>query len=247
MSGPDLISRQPVWADVQLEAREALTAIEALLTAGTEHAARAPNERVYVASQLLRASSDHARAIALVLSTEPMDFGAVALSLHRSQLEQFCRGMFFGRAATDAEVDYYLQHDDLPSRPDADGKKRRVTLKEMAAWAEANLGLSPQNPGTVGALAQAIQTAWDPLCGMVHGGHALLASYRGQDEGIGATVPIPTLLQVLANAVSITAHALGGYLLIAVPDELDRLFRPASELANAYAAARKQRWAALAL
>ena len=230
-----------------LEAREALAAIEALLTAGTEHAARAPSERVYVASQLLRASSDHARAIALVLLTEPLDFGAVALTLHRSQLEQFCRGMFFGKAATDAEVDYYLQHDELPSRPGSDGNPRRVSLKQMAAWAEADLGLSPATAGTLGPLAQAIQTAWDPLCGMVHGGRALLASYQGQDEGIGATVPIPTLLQVLANAVSITAHALGGYLLIAVPDELDQWFRPASELANAYAAARKQRRAALAL
>ncbi|MBN8741095.1 MAG: hypothetical protein BGP24_20005 [Lysobacterales bacterium 69-70] len=247
MSGPDLMPRQPVWADVQLEAREALTTIEALLTAGTEHAARAPSERVYVASQLLRASSDHARAIVLVLLTEPLDFGAVALTLHRSQLEQFCRGMFFGKAATDAEVDYYLQHDELPSRPGPDGRAKRVSLKEMAAGAEADLGLSPATAGTLGPLAQAIQTAWDPLCGMVHGGHALLASYRGQDEGIGATVPIPTLLQVLANAVSITAHALGGYLLIAVPDELERLFRPASELANAYSAARKQRRAALAL
>lgn len=115
MSGPDLIPCPPVWADVQLEAREALTAIEALLTAGTEHANPAPSERVYVASQLLRASSDHAHAIALILLTEPLDFGAVALTLHRSQLEQFCRGMFFGKAATDAEVDYYLRNDD--SRP----------------------------------------------------------------------------------------------------------------------------------
>jgi hypothetical protein len=247
MSGPDLVPRQPEWADVQLEAREALTAIEALLTAGTEHAAKAASERAYAASQLLRASSDHARAIALVLFTEPWDFGAVALSLHRSQLEQFCRGMFFGKAATDAEVDYYLRHDELPSRPDAKGKPKRVSLKQMAAWAEADLGLRTATPGTLGPLAQAIQTAWDPLCGMVHGGHALLVSDRGQDEGIGATVPIPTLLQVLANAVSITAHALGGYLLIAVPDDLERLFRPASELANAYTEARKQRWAALAL
>lgn len=51
------------------------------------------------------------------------------------------------------------------------------------------------NSGAVGRLAQAIQTAWDPLCGMVHGGHALLASYQGQDDGIGAKVPIPMLLQ----------------------------------------------------
>lgn len=56
MSGPDLVPRQPVWADVQLEAREALTAIEALLIAGTDHATKAASERVYVASQLLRAS-----------------------------------------------------------------------------------------------------------------------------------------------------------------------------------------------
>lgn len=44
MSGPDIVPRQAVWADVQLEAREALTIIEALLTAGTEHAFTAPGE-----------------------------------------------------------------------------------------------------------------------------------------------------------------------------------------------------------
>lgn len=54
-----------------------------------------PDERLYVAVQLLRASFDHARALLFLIQTNPRDMGAPSLALHRAQVESFLRALFF--------------------------------------------------------------------------------------------------------------------------------------------------------
>src|SRR5690606_20546909 len=63
-----------------------------------------PDERRYVTVQLLRASFDHARALLFLLQTNPRDTGASSLALHRAQLENFLRAIFFGFIANDEQL-----------------------------------------------------------------------------------------------------------------------------------------------
>jgi hypothetical protein len=136
---------------------EAMLAITKLPIAGSERNA--------LSVTLMRASMDHGRALALLMSIHPDEFGSSAVALHRAQLEALLRGAFFAREATDEELTYFIKEDKMPSRPDEKGTLRRLNPKTLASLAGGVLQVGENKK-----LIRMVDNCWKVLCGMVHGG-----------------------------------------------------------------------------
>lgn len=195
--------RDPTPADVVREASHAKAVIEANMEAVARTPLAPLSERLFLVMQLLRGSCDHARAIAFLLESNPMDMAGSAMVLHRSQIEQFVRAVFFDRDASDAELAWFLERDEMPTRATANGRQAKLHVNALARIAHDRLGF-----GESDKLANMVRNAWDPLCGMVHGGRALRALYRDHNDVIGCLVPAPIQFQVLGNALVLTNLAL---------------------------------------
>lgn len=194
--------REPTVDDLVREARHALAVIEANLTALATVPPPPLTERTFLTTQLLRASCDHARSLVFLLTANPMDAAASALVLHRSQIEQFIRAVFFDRDASDEELAYFLENDEIPKRTTANGRLAKLHVNDLAAIAHVRMGFDADDK-----LASMVRNAWDPLNGMVHGGRSLRAVYNDNNE-IGCLVPPAILFQVMANAMVLTNFAL---------------------------------------
>lgn len=195
--------REPTSQDVVREANHALAVIEANMHAHALVPAPPRSERTFLVNQLLRASCDHGRSLMFLLSTNPMDAAGSALVLHRSQIEQFLRAVFFERDATDEELAYFLHHDELPKRTNADGTRTKLHVKDLARIAHRRMDMDADDK-----LASMVSSAWDPLNGMVHGGRSLLAVYRDHNDEVGCLVPPPILFPIIGNAMVLTNFAL---------------------------------------
>lgn len=229
--------RAPTAQDVVREARHVLAVIEANMAAMAAVPALPASQRTFLASQLLRASCDHARSLVFLLTTHPMDGAGSALVLHRSQIEQFLRAVFFERDASDTELAYFLEHDEIPKRPTANGRMARLHVKDLAQIVHHRMGFDADDK-----LASMVANAWDPLNGMVHGGRALRAIYNDANT-VGCLVPPAISFQIMANAMVLTNFSLVVQVERAMLDEQAAhqvLVRP-FELITAFQAARDQR------
>lgn len=181
------------------EAGAARTLIEVSMHATSALAFPEPTERLIAAMKLLRASTDHGRALVSLLQLNDTDFGVSAIILHRSQIEQFLRGAFFAFSATEAELEFFLRNDEMPSRL-REGLERpvRVSPAEMAALVTDTMKLGSEK------LIKMVKNAWKDLCGMSHGGTMLLRLYSGQQVEIGSQVGNGALLQIMDNTAAVT-------------------------------------------
>ena len=136
------------------------------------------SRRNWLAATLLRASMDHGRALAFLVSCHPDEFGAPALALHRSQFETLMRGAFFAKEATEEELAYFIEEDDMPKRPDGEGKPKRLNPKSLAPLVGDVLSL-----GDSTKVVNLINNSWDTFCGMVHGGMPMVVTYNNADIG----------------------------------------------------------------
>lgn len=59
---------------------------------------------------------DYGRALLFLLETHPIDLPAVALGMHRSQIEQFLRAVFVQFLADDDQFQDFLEEDRGPAR-----------------------------------------------------------------------------------------------------------------------------------
>lgn len=229
--------RDPTVPDVVREARHVLAVIEANMAAMAEVPPPPANERTFLATQLLRASCDHARSLVFLLTTNPMDTAGSALVLHRAQIEQFLRAVFFERDASEEELAYFLERDEMPKRPNAKGNRVKIYVKDMAKIVHERMGFDNDDK-----LASMVAGAWDPLSGMVHGGRSLRAIYNDNDK-VGCVVPPAILFQVMANAMVLTNFSLVVAVERANLDEqaAHQVLVHPFELLSAYQRAREQR------
>lgn len=121
--------------------------------------------------QLLRASMDYGRALLFLLETHPIDLPAVALGMHRSQIEQFLRAVFVQFLADDDQFQDFLEEDRGPRKKNEKGKWVAISLKDLAADVETTIARIGQDEEPQ-KLARTVSNVWDPLCGLVHGGRA---------------------------------------------------------------------------
>jgi len=163
----------------------------------------ASSERNALSVTLMRASMDYGRALVLLVSIHADDFGSSAVVLHRSQLEALLRGAFFAREASDAELTYFIEHDEMPSRCDEKGKLRRVGPKDMSVLVGGVLHV-----GDSKKLIAMVENSWSLLCGMVHGGMAVFKTYH-QTE-IAFHLQPCEMVEIVGNALALTQLALVG-------------------------------------
>lgn len=162
-------------------------------------------ERIYVTVQLLRASFDHARALLFLLQTNPRDMGAPALALHRMQIESFLRAHYFGFISSQEELDDFLQNDEGVRTKTEKGKWRNIGALELAEIVQPKLNeLSDEEVEDPDKITRMIKNVWEPLCGFVHGGKAIRASYKDSHGRIGCDLPAGVLFQIVCNCFVIT-------------------------------------------
>jgi hypothetical protein len=165
-------------------------------------------EVAYLSLQLIRASFDHGRGLLLLIESSQRDMAGPALALHRSQIENFLRGIFIGFLASPEQINDFLENDDGIREKTPNGKWVKVGINTLADKVEAFLhGISanilPENT----KLSSMVRNAWSPLCGFVHGGQAIHDYYVDGQGEIGANIPTEGLLQVVCNCYAITNFA----------------------------------------
>jgi hypothetical protein len=208
VSTPQLPPREPLpitedqrtvaaFADVALDTAERILLAMGSVDIKTEHVGH------QFMTTLLRASVDHARASAYLLAGNPLDLAGSAMVLHRAQIEQILRGIFFGLDATPAEIEYFHKHDDLPKRRNAEGRMARLTVADLAAIAQTHMDMD--HGGQFISMHANVKSA---LNGMVHGGKALLALYWSTDA-IGCSIPPRMIYEFTANSVAMAHLSLG--------------------------------------
>ena len=201
--------RVPAASHLADEAQDALTCIEAVMGAMSEIARAHDSERNYLGLQLPRASCDHGRALCYLLANNPLDLAGSALALHRSQIEQFLRAVFYAHIADDDQLQDFINEDKGPRRRTPKGKWENISVPEVSKLVEARL-LEVEGAGSTekGKLSLMVGNAWDPLCGMVHGGRAIHSLYLDGRNQIGCAVPAEIHFQVTVNCVGIVNFCL---------------------------------------
>lgn len=193
--------RYPIAQDIAHEALDARQSLETNMECIARIAIPADDERHQVSFQLLRASMDYGRALLFLLETHPIDLPAVALGMHRSQIEQFLRAVFVQFIADEEQFQDFLKEDRGPRRKNEKGKWVPIKMEGLAAEVEATIARIGQDDGPQ-KLARTVTNVWDPLCGLVHGGRAIRALYQDPNGQIGANVPAEILFQATVNAVA---------------------------------------------
>lgn len=130
------------------------------------------------------------------------------MALHRSQIEQFLRAVFVCDIASPDELEDFLVVDKGPRRKTAKEKWAAISTVDLAAEVQAKMieadGVEWESP----KLASMVAMAWDPLCGMVHGGRSVRVMYSNSSRQIGCAVPWRVCTQATINAVAITNFCL---------------------------------------
>jgi len=151
------------------------------------------DKKVEIGLSLLRASADHAIASARLIEVTQAELGASVVVLARSQIDSFLRGVFFLQIATDEEVDYFIENDEMPSRKMPNGNMGRLGPKTLASMVEAELGITEN-----GKLFPMVDNTWKSFSGFTHGGMHMVQTYSEADE-IGSNIAADNLINLLRN------------------------------------------------
>lgn len=166
------------------------------------------SEKYYVAMQLVRAAFDHGRGLLFLIESNPSDMGAPALAFHRSQIENFLRGVYLGFIASDDQISDFLESDSGIREKNHNDKWQNIGITVLAERVEIfvnNLSDDPLEDKE--KFSKMVANVWSPLCGFVHGGRAVQALYRDGQGQIGSDIPVEVLIQCVSNCFVITNFA----------------------------------------
>lgn len=187
---------------VERHATRVIASIDVIAAQGSELAlpGHLP-DRFRIGWALLRASLDHATAIAVLLSRHDGALAGSACALLRPMNEAFKRGTWFLLCASEAETEAFLREDTMPRR-------------NLAADIER---IPPFDRFPIFSAQYA--NAWERFHSYTHGGRALVAAYT-QGDAIGIGLPDEELLRLLDHVEAIALN--GVHVMAAVCGEFDR-------------------------
>ena len=171
----------------------------------------ARSETHYVSLQLIRAAFDHARGLLYLLETNQNDMAGPALALHRSQIENFLRGVYLGFIASEEQLLDFLESDLGIREKNKNGKWKIVGVSALAQRVEAFIDAMSGESSRDAKLSRMVENAWSPLCGFVHGGRAVHAMYIDGQGQIGGHIPTDVLVQCIGNCYAVTNY---GFLIV---------------------------------
>jgi len=157
--------------------------------------------RNVIASSLLQASLDHARAVAFLLEFSGAEFGASTIVLTRSCLDQFLRGAFFSLCASDEEVEFFSNHDEMPSCPGENGKNQKLGPRLLAPLVSEAMRLSSKE-----RLINLVSNNWGLMSAFTHGGTSLVSIYSSSPE-IGSSLTNDQLVPIVRGLGTLTTLA----------------------------------------
>lgn len=190
------------------DARDALASIETSMHAISEIVRPAHNERMFLGLQLLRASCDHGRAMTFLLGHNPLDMMGSALALHRAQIENFLRGVFYAEIATAEQLADFFEEDKGPRRKNHNDKWQPIGVRELAGMVEERIHQVEGSGEDKRKLTTTVENAWSPLCGMVHGGIAIHKLYDDGQRQIGCSTSADVFFETTINAVVMVNYSL---------------------------------------
>ena len=162
-------------------------------------------EHHYLSLQLIRAAFDHGRGLLFLIETNFRDMGAPALALHRSQIENFLRGVFLGFLADEEQREDFLENDVGVRKKNDNGKWQAIGTKSLAQNVEVFINELADSPlDDPEKFSKMVANTWNPLCGLVHGGRAVHALYRDGQGQIGSDISLDVLIQCVSNCFVIT-------------------------------------------
>lgn len=168
------------------------------------------SEAHYVSLQLIRAAFDHARGLLYLLETNQNDMAGPALALHRSQIENFLRGVYLGFIANEEQITDFLESDSGIREKTQKNKWQNLGINTLAERVAQFVDIMSGEPGN-GKLSRMVANAWSPLCGFVHGGRAVHALYLDGQGQIGGHIPPEVLVQCIGNCFVVSNY---GFLVV---------------------------------
>lgn len=206
---PKLIPKQTSEKLVQA-ALDSVVAIEACYPV-MEQMELPNDERTNVALALLYASLEQARSASFLVAhdVEQSVFGALVLL--RSQIDQLMRAAFFAGPASTEQLTYFLEKDKLPKH---EGEK--MGPKSLSRINTNFFGWPADR------VPDLVDYSWSVLCGVTHGGRALL-NYYIHEDGIGPYPATDEFVPMLSNAVSLTSIVVTTALYMAANQEAEKL------------------------
>jgi hypothetical protein len=204
---PTHVSPEAALHDLVEDGRDAWEVIQLVMATISDLVSGVHDERKFLALQLVRSSCEHGRAGCFLLASNPGDMAGVALSVHRSQIEQFLRAVFVARIADEEQLADFMDADQGPRQRTAKEKWAKIKLEDLADLVDPALAEIAQMPGD-GKIARMVKNTWEPLCGLVHGGRALRALYEDRHGQVGCAVPAEVQFQMTVNAVATVNHCL---------------------------------------
>lgn len=131
--------------------------------------------------------------------------GGPALALHRSQIENFLRGVFLGFLASPEQIEDFLENDSGIREKNHNQKWQNIGVISLAERVEGFIyAISDEPMKDPTRLSRMVNNAWSPLCGFVHGGSAIHELYIDGQGQIGGDIPVEVLVQAVCNCYVVT-------------------------------------------
>jgi len=199
--------------------------------------------RSRTALALLMAAIDQAWGFCHVLATAPGHGHFAALTLYRPLVETLLRGAFFAKPATDAEVAYFLEKNQMPSRaplhprPGQSGKKIRLPAGELAIIVSKAFELEPHD-----RLPQVVQSEIEGWHGMVHGGREVVQLYGGRarqrtdgtKEPLGASTAAEEMFELVPHVAVLAWLAMRAAVTLGKAKQDQRAYQAAQLVRDSY-------------
>lgn len=207
--------------DIAEEASRAIEEVSALVEAVAGFEMPEPTNRALVAVKLARASVDYGIATFELFRRGYADYGAPAVSIHRTQIELVLRAAFFASSATEAELEYFLKKNRMPNGRRADTRKRTMSARELSSIVQPDF-----DPDSTGVVEKLVADVYPWLSGVVHGGRELLQLYSGHK--IGFHLENNAMLQMIDHGVAFChlATLVIAKISVASPEKFSQIMTP---------------------
>ncbi len=162
-----------------------------------------PSLRTTLVIGLIAQMIEHHEAMLLLIRNEK---SGSAFALARSIFESAFRGTWFLLCATDAQLQYFDENDELP----LDASNRRMNMSSMASAIDTVTGCDPKNPDDF-SFTDLKNRGWKALCSYSHSG-MLQIGRRFQSNNVQPAYTDAEIVEVTTSSTTCVLLIAGVFL-----------------------------------